>query len=458
MENKIGMVTSGIPGPCSQELIKTREKHIARGISYTLPVFVKEARGALVEDVDGNVFVDFACGIGVINLGHNHPAVVAAIREQAEKYLHTCFMVAMYEPYVRVAERLNRITPGEFPKKSALFNSGAEAVENAVKLARRFTQKTGIVALETAFHGRTLMAMTLTSKVKPYKYGFGPFAPEVYKIPSAYCYRCRFNLTYPDCDLQCARHLEHFFKVECTADSIAAVIAEPVQGEGGFVVPPPDYFKVLHEICRRHGVLLIMDEIQSGFYRTGHLFASEYYQVAPDLITMAKAIAGGMPLSAVTGRAEVMDAVGPGEIGGTYGGNPVACAAAQAVLQLIEEDDIGTQARQTGEATAARLKAMQEKYQLIGDVRGLGAMQAIELVQSRLTKEPAAEQTKAIAARCHARGLMVLTAGVHSNVIRLLMPVNIPLEQLTLGLDILEECVREEQERSILCQLCSANY
>ncbi|MEW5783914.1 MAG: 4-aminobutyrate--2-oxoglutarate transaminase [Bacillota bacterium] len=446
MDKEAGMVSPSIPGPRSRELIQLRGENIPQGISFAVPIFVKETRGALVEDLDGNVFIDFVGGIGVANFGHNHPAVVRAIQEQSEKCLHTCFMVAMYEPYLNLARQLNRITPGDFPKKTALFNSGAEAVENAVKISRRYTKKTGVVALECAFHGRTLMAMTLTSKVKPYKYGFGPFAPEVYKIPAPYCYRCRFNLTYPACDLQCARYLEHFFAVECPGDSVAAVIAEPVQGEGGFIVPPPDYFRVLHEICRRHGVLLVLDEIQAGFYRTGYRFASEYFQVEPDLITMAKSLAGGLPLSAVTGRAAIMDSVGPGEIGGTYGGNPVSCAAALAVIDLIERENPEQQARATGAAAHARLQAMQQRFALIGDVRGLGAMQALELVKDRVTKEPAPEKAKAVAALCHSRGLIIITAGIYSNVIRLLMPVNIPREQLDRGFDILEEALREVQE------------
>ncbi len=436
---------AAIPGPNSQELMKIRDQHIARGISYVMPVFVKEAKGAVITDVDGNEFIDFTSGIGVSNLGNNYPAVVEAIKKQADQYLHTCFMVTMYEPYLRLAEKLNRLTPGDFKKKSAFFNSGAEAVENAVKLSRRYTKKTAMISLECAFHGRTLMTMSLTSKVRPYKYGFGPFAPEVYKIPSPYCYRCRFGMTYPSCDLHCARYLEQFFAVECTADSVAAVIAEPVQGEGGFIVPPQDYFKVLHEICKKNDVLLIIDEIQSGFYRTGRTFASEHYGIAPDLITMAKSLAGGVPISALTGRAEVMDAAGPGEIGGTYGGNPVGCAAGLAVLETLEKEDIAAQAKKTAELTAARLDEMAEKYALIGEHRGLGAMRAIELVKDRTTKEPAADAAKAIVKRCHERGLVIITAGIFGNVIRLLMPVNITADQLNRGLDILEDAIAEEQ-------------
>jgi 4-aminobutyrate aminotransferase / (S)-3-amino-2-methylpropionate transaminase / 5-aminovalerate transaminase len=433
------------PGPNSLELMKVRDENVARGISYVMPVFVKEAKGATLTDVDGNEFIDFATGIGVTNFGNSYPAVVEAIKNQADQYLHTCFMVTMYEPYVRLAEKLNQIVPGNFKKKTAFFNSGAEAVENAVKLSRRYTRKTAIISLENAFHGRTLLTMSLTSKVKPYKYGFGPFASDIYKIPSAYCYRCRFGMTYPSCDLHCARYLEQYLAVELSPDNVAALIAEPVQGEGGFIVPPQDYFKVLHEICKKHGIVLIIDEIQSGFYRTGKAFASEHYGIEPDLITMAKSLAGGVPISALTGRAEIMDAAGPGEIGGTYGGNPIGCAAGLAVIESVEKDNIEVKAKATADAAAARLDAMAEKYALIGEHRGLGAMRAIELVKDQKTKEPAADEAKAIVKRCHEKGLIIITAGIFGNVIRFLMPVNIPPDQLTRGLDILEEAIAAEQ-------------
>lgn len=433
------------PGPRSEELAKLRQENVAGGISSVMPVFVREARGASLIDVDGNEYLDFAGGIGVVNFGHGHPAVVDAIKQQADKYLHTCFMVVAYEPYVRLAEKLNKLVPGEHPRKTAFFNSGAEAVENAVKLSRRYTKKTGIISLECAFHGRTLMTMSLTSKVKPYKYGFGPFAPEVYKIPAPYCYRCRFGLEYPSCELHCARYLEQFLAVECAPDTVAALIAEPVQGEGGFIVPPQDYFKVLHEICKKHNIVLIIDEIQSGFYRTGGPLASHYYGIAPDLVTMAKSLAGGVPISALTGRAEVMDAAGPGEIGGTYGGNPLGCAAALAVIETAEKENLANLADETGRKTADRLDKIAEKYTLVGEHRGLGAMRALELVKDRKTKEPAADEAKAIVKRCHEKGLIIITAGIFGNVIRFLMPVNISDEELNRGLDILEEALAEEQ-------------
>ncbi len=432
-------------GPQSEELAKLRQENVAGGISSVMPVFVREARGAKLIDVDGNEYLDFAGGIGVVNFGHGHPAVVDAIKQQADKYLHTCFMVVAYEPYVRLAEKLNKLVPGEHHKKTALFNSGAEAVENAVKLSRRYTKKTGIISLECAFHGRTLMTMSLTSKVKPYKYGFGPFAPEVYKIPAPYCYRCRFGLEYPSCELHCARYLEQFLAVECAPDTVAALIAEPVQGEGGFIVPPQDYFKVLHEICKKHNIVLIIDEIQSGFYRTGGPLASHYYGIAPDLVTMAKSLAGGVPISALTGRAEVMDAAGPGEIGGTYGGNPLGCAAALAVIETAEKENLSRMAAETGKKTADRLDKIAEKYTLVGEHRGLGAMRALELVKDRKTREPAADEAKAIVKRCHEKGLIIITAGIFGNVIRFLMPVNISDEELNRGMDILEEALAEEQ-------------
>ena len=433
------------PGPVSNKLMTLRNANVAKGISSVMPIFVKETDGAIIIDVDGNEYIDFAGGIGVVNFGHNHPEVVDAIKNQADQYIHTCFMVAAYEPYVQLASKLNSLVPGDGPMKTAFFNSGAEAVENAVKLSRRYTNKSAVISLECAFHGRTLMTMSLTSKVKPYKYGFGPFAPDIYKIPSPYCYRCRFGLSYPTCELRCAHYLEQFLKIKCAPDNVAAVVAEPVQGEGGFIVPPKEYFKILHEICKKRGILLVIDEIQSGFYRTGGLLASNYYEVSPDLVTMAKSLAGGVPLSALTGRADVIDAAGPGEIGGTYGGNPLGCAAALAVLEVAEKENIADKALQTGKLVDERLSAMAEKYELVGEHRGLGAMHALELVKDAKTKEPAPESTKAITKYCHDSGLILLSAGVFNNVVRLLMPVNIPEDQLNRGLDILEEAIAKEQ-------------
>ncbi len=432
-----------LPGPKSLELLEKRKKHVPKGISYSFPIFVKEARGATVTDVDGNQLIDFASGIGVVNVGHCHPRVVSAVKEQLDKYIHTSINVVMYEPYVALAEKLAGITPGNFEKKTMFANSGAEAVENALKIARKYTKRKGIIALECAFHGRTLMAMTLTSKIRPYKYGFGPFAPEVYKIPSAYCYRCYFGLSYPSCDMRCVKNVERFFVAECPADNVAAIIFEPVQGEGGFIVPPPEFLQGLAGICQKYGIVFVADEIQTGFGRTGRMFACEHFNLEPDIITTAKSLAAGVPLSAVTGRAEIMDVPDPGEIGGTYGGNPLACAAALQVIDIVKEEKLPERAAKIGEVMKERLYAMREKYPLIGDVRGLGAMVAIELVTDRTTKEPAKEATSRLQAECYKRGLIVLTAGIYSNVLRFLCPLVISDEELAQALDVLDEALGE---------------
>ncbi len=438
---------TGIPGPLSAKYQEIKEKNISRGVSNLVPFLIKEGKGALVKDLDDNVYIDFSSGISTLNLGHSHPEIVEVIKKQAEKFSHTCFLVIMYESYIKLAEQLNKLAPGDFPKKAAFFNSGAEAVENAVKFARRFSKKNAIVSLECGFHGRTLLTMTLTSKVRPYKFGYGPFAPEIYKLPSPYCYRCRFGLTYPECNLACAYYLEKFFVTECPAENIAAIIVEPVQGEGGFIVPPPGYFKVIREICDKHNILLLADEIQTAFGRTGKMFALEHSGVAADLITVAKSIAGGLPLSGVIGRAEVMDAPDPGEIGGTYSGNPIACEAALKVLEIIEREDICTRSVDVGGEIVSRLRQMQERYSLIGDVRGVGAMVAMELVRDPKTKEPAPDETKMIVQECYKNGLITLSAGIFGNVIRLLVPLVITAEQLATGLDILEKAVAKVGSR-----------
>ncbi|CCO07410.1 4-aminobutyrate--2-oxoglutarate transaminase [Desulforamulus hydrothermalis] len=428
-----------IPGPQSAQLLEKRRQYVARGVGNTGKFFVDRAKGALITDVDGNILIDFACGIGVTNVGHCPDDVIEAVKEQLAKYLHPCFHVSMYEPYVNLAEKLVSLTPGEYPKKAMFANSGAEAVENAVKIARKYTGKTGIISLECGFHGRTLMAMTLTSKVKPYKYGFGPFAPDVYKIPSAYCYRCYYGLQYPGCGLRCLEQLERFFTAECPADKIAAVIAEPVQGEGGFIVPPPEFLPGLQAICQENDIVFIADEVQTGFGRTGKMFACEHYDLQPDLMTLSKAIAAGFPISAVVGRADVMDAPNPGEIGGTYGGNPIACTAALAVIDKIQREDLCARANCIGAQIKERLKDMQEKFPAIGDVRGLGAMVAVEFVKDRQTREPDQELTARLVAECYKRGLVVLAAGIFSNVLRFLPPLVMTDGQLNEALDILEE-------------------
>src|SRR5690349_20712670 len=338
-----------VPGPRSQEWMRRRTDAVPRGVSQITPIFVDRAEGALIEDVDGNRFIDFAGGIGCLNAGHRAPDVVAALRRQLDRFLHTCFMVTPYEGYVKLAERLNAAAPGDFPKKTLLLNSGAEAVENAVKIARAYTRRPAVICFEDAFHGRTLLAMSLTSKTHPYKAGFEPFASDIYRVPYAYCYRCSYGLIYPDCAMHCAHHIEDTFTRVVAAESVAAVIVEPVLGEGGFVTPPREFLGIVQEICRRHGILFIADEVQTGFGRTGKLFACEHYGIAPDLLVTAKSLGGGLPLAAVTGRAEIMDAPSVGGLGGTFAGNPLSCAAANAVLDEFENGDLLARANSIGQ-------------------------------------------------------------------------------------------------------------
>jgi 4-aminobutyrate aminotransferase/(S)-3-amino-2-methylpropionate transaminase len=442
---------TAVPGPKSKALAERRNLAVPRGLSHATPVYVAKAEGATLEDVDGNRFIDLAGGIGCLNTGHRSPAVTKAIQQQTERFLHTCVQVTPYESYVRLAERLNQLTPGSFAKKTLLVNSGAEAVENAVKVARAYTKRPGIIAFEDAFHGRTMMTLALTSKTHPYKAGFQPFPGEVYRIPFAYCYRCSYSLTYPSCDLYCARHLEDAFKRVVAQEGVAAVIAEPVLGEGGFVTPPLDYFKVLLEVCRKHNVLFIADEVQSGFGRTGALFASERYGIEPDILVSAKSLGGGMPLAAITGRAEIMDAPVPGGLGGTFAGNPVSCEAALAVLDLFEQKDLYTRADELGEHFQERAREWQKRWPIIGEIRGLGAMQAIELVESPETRTPAAEDTKKITQYCYEHGVITISAGSFGNVIRLLMPLVISQEQMDEALDVLQAGIQTAYESK--CQV-----
>jgi 4-aminobutyrate aminotransferase / (S)-3-amino-2-methylpropionate transaminase / 5-aminovalerate transaminase len=438
-----------IPGPKSRALSARRAEAVPRGLSHGTPIYVAKAQGAWLEDVDGNRYIDFAGGIGCANAGHRQEPVLEAIREQLGKYLHACVQVTPYEGYIELAERMNKVTPGTFAKKTLFVNSGAEAVENAVKIARAYTKRPAIIAFEDAFHGRTMMTLALTSKTHPYKAGFAPFPGEVYRVPFAYCYRCSYNLKYPACDLFCARHLEDTFKRVVANEEVAAVIAEPVLGEGGFVAPPPDYFKVLIDLCHRHNILFIADEIQSGFGRTGALFASERYGIEPDLIVTAKSLGGGLPLAAVTGRAEIMDAPGVGGLGGTFAGNPLSCAAALAVLDLFERENLLARANELGDRFQRRAREWQRHWPIVGDVRGLGGMQAIELVKSHDTKVPAAEETKQITQYCYEHGLITITAGSYSNVIRVLVPLVATNEQMDEGLDVLEAAlalVRNKKE------------
>jgi len=421
--------------------MKRRAAAVPRGISHGTPVFAARAEGVVLEDVDGNRFLDFAGGIGCLNTGHRAPRVVAAIREQVDAFLHTCFSVAPYEKYIAVAEKMNAITPGTFAKKTILVNSGAEAIENAIKLARFYTRRPAIICFEDAFHGRTMLTMSLTSKTHPYKAGFEPFAADIYRIPYAYCYRCSYSLKYPSCDVFCARHLEDTFKRVVAAEAVAAVIAEPVLGEGGFVVPPPEFFGMVQDICRKHEILFIADEIQTGFGRTGAMFASERYGIIPDMLVSAKSISGGLPLAAVTGRAEILDAPGVGGLGGTFGGNPVACAAALAAIETIERENLSARAMKLGDKFEARARDWKARFPLVGDARGLGGMRAIELVRSRESREPAKQETEQIIRHCYQHGLIVLSAGTYANVVRVLVPLVVTDEQFDEGLEILEAAI-----------------
>jgi 4-aminobutyrate aminotransferase/(S)-3-amino-2-methylpropionate transaminase len=430
-----------IPGPKSRALAQRRDAAVPRGLSHATPVYVAHAQDAWLEDVDGNRFIDFAGGIGCLNTGHRNQTVITAIESQLQSFLHTCGQVTPYETYVRLAERLNQITPGKFTKKTLLVNTGAEAVENAVKIARAHTKRPAVIAFEDAFHGRSMMTLALTSKTHPYKAGFAPFPSDVYRIPYAYCYRCSYSLKYPSCEVFCARHLEDTFKRVVASEDVAAVIAEPVLGEGGFVTPPLEFFRIIIDICYKHGVLFIADEVQSGFGRTGKMFASEHYGIEPDIVVTAKSLGGGLPLAAVTGRSEIMDAPGPGGLGGTFAGNPLACAAANAVIDVLERGDLLSRANHIGKQFERRAKDWQKEFNFIGDIRGLGAMRAIELVKSRDTREPAPEETKKISQYCYEHGLITITAGSYGNVIRLLVPLVISDDQMQEGLDILEEAL-----------------
>jgi 4-aminobutyrate aminotransferase/(S)-3-amino-2-methylpropionate transaminase len=424
-----------VPGPKSRALMERRRQHVARGPFHATPVFVARAHGAIVEDVDGNRLLDFASGIAVVNLGHTPEAVVAAIREQAGSVLHSSFNVVPYEGYVALAERINRATPGDHPKKTFLCNSGAEAVENAVKIARAYTGRQAVVCFDHAFHGRTQLALTLTSKLT-YRNGFAPFAPEVYRAPFPYAYRC----SEPDVTEASMRALDELITHQIGRHNTAAIVIEPVLGEGGFIDAPIPYLKRLREYATEHKIVLILDEIQTGFGRTGTLFACEQYGVVPDLMAIAKGLGSGLPISAVTGRAEIMDAPGDGGIGGTYGGNPVACAAALAVFDAFEADGgaLLRRAHALGEALGQRLEAWRDRYRGIGDVRGRGPMLGIEFVKDRVTKEPDKAFASALARYCYEHGLIVLTAGTYSNVVRLLMPLSIEDDELAEGLAVME--------------------
>ncbi|MDT7561574.1 MAG: 4-aminobutyrate aminotransferase / (S)-3-amino-2-methylpropionate transaminase / 5-aminovalerate [Pseudonocardiales bacterium] len=434
-------LVTAVPGPRSAALQERRVRSVSAGIGAVLPIYIDEASGAILRDVDGNQLIDFASGIAVTSVGNSDPRVVARVREQVEKFTHTCFMVTSYEPYVEVCEQLNELTPGDHEKRSALFNSGAEAVENAVKIARYATGRDAVVAFDHGYHGRTNLTMALTAKSMPYKSGFGPFAGEIYRVPMAYPYR------WPTGPERCADEAfaEFVSMVHAQVGELntAAVLLEPIQGEGGFIVPAPGFVARVAEWCHQNGIVFIADEVQTGFCRTGDWFASTHENVVPDLITTGKAIGGGLPLAAVTGRAELMNAVHTGGLGGTYGGNPIACAAALGAIETMREDNLVERARQLGGVLRSRLDTLASKYPVIGEVRGRGLMQAVELVSDAGAKTPDPALTSALTAACHRNGLLTLTCGTFGNVLRFLPPLVISEELLDEGLSVFESALAE---------------
>jgi 4-aminobutyrate aminotransferase/(S)-3-amino-2-methylpropionate transaminase len=425
---------AAIPGPRSQEILDRKERVIADPLSIYLPLVIQEGRGATLTDVDGNTFIDFTGGVGCLNVGHSHPRVVAAAQEQLERYAHTDFTIIPYEPYIALAERLIGIAPVRPPAKAAFFNAGTEAVENAIKFARSYTRRSAVVVFEGAFHGRTLLAMTMTSKTHPYKAGLGPFAPEVYRVPFAQDYR-------GPSAADALAALERAFVTQVAAEEVAAIVVEPVQGEGGFVVAPQEFLAGIRRICDDNGIVLVIDEVQTGFARTGRMFALEHYGIEADLMTVAKSIAAGLPLSGVIGRADIMDAPPDSAIGGTYVGNPVAQAAAHAVLDVIEDEGLVERAAELGDQMRARMTSWQTRFPQIGDVRGLGAMLAIELVRDPATKEPAPDLATAIVDGALERGLLLLKSGIYSNCIRVLLPLVITDAELDEALAAWEAAV-----------------
>jgi len=431
-------VVTAIPGPKSQEVIKRRSEAVSAALGMAIPVVVEKAGGGVIVDIDGNSIIDMGAGIAVVNVGNSADRVVKNVKEQVEAFTHTCFMIAPYMGYIEVCEALNRLTPGSHKKKSALFNSGAEAVENAVKIARKFTKRQAVVVFEHGYHGRTNLTMGMTAKNIPYKDGFGPFTPEVYRMPMAYPYRC--DSCASSCENSVLNNVIHKIEKEIGATNVACIVIEPILGEGGFIVPCKGFLPGLVKFCNENGILFVADEVQTGFARTGQMFACEDEGIVPDLITTAKGIAGGLPLAAVTGRADVMDSIHASGLGGTFGGSPIACAAALGAIATIEEEKLVDRAKEIGKIMSDSLNEMKNKYPVVGDVRGRGAMQAIELVKPG-TKDPNPEAQAAIIKYCQQKGVLILSAGTYGNVIRLIPPLVIPEHLLKEALTILDEAV-----------------
>ncbi|PWI55035.1 4-aminobutyrate--2-oxoglutarate transaminase [Sulfoacidibacillus thermotolerans] len=428
----------------NRSLAQVRQKYVPSGVSVQNSIVITRAQGARMWDDEDREYVDFAGGIGCLNVGSAHPEVVEAIKRQADQLLHTCFHVTMNAPYLQLVEKLCDLTPIAGDKKAMLANSGAEAVENAIKIARSYTKRSAVIAFEYAFHGRTQMTLSLTSKVHPYKAGFGPFSSEVYRLPYANCYRCPFGQEFGQCRYECIDAVKKAFTTHVAVEDVAAVIIEPVQGEGGFIVPPPDYLPLLRQICKENGILFIVDEVQTGFGRTGKLFSTQHYEnLDPDLITMAKSLGAGLPISAVVGKREIMDSTEVGGLGGTYGGNPLSAAAALKVIEIMERDQLAQRAQVLGEMTIEYLRRLQRKFPMIGDVRGQGAMIAMEFITDAKSKVPFPEAVAMISQKCLAKGLITVKAGVFNHVIRFLYPLVITTEELQLGLQRMEEAICE---------------
>jgi 4-aminobutyrate aminotransferase / (S)-3-amino-2-methylpropionate transaminase / 5-aminovalerate transaminase len=430
-----------LPGPNNQAILDRRDAAVSRSLFRSTPVVAASAHGATVTDVDGNTFLDFTSGIGTLNVGHTPAGVVEALKEQAEQLLHLCMIVGTYEPYIAVAERMNDLVPIQGPKKSYLCNTGAEAVETAIKMARAYTGRPAIITYEGAYHGRTLLTMSLTSKYALFKKNFGPFAPEIYRVPYPYAYRCNYCHEQNHCSLHCFADLERALIAHVDPSAVAAVIIEPVQGEGGFIPASFEYLRRLRELCTKHGIVLIADEVQSGFGRTGRWFSFEHSGIEPDLVVTAKSIAAGLPLGAVTGRAEILDAPHIGGIGSTFGGNPLACVAALKALELMQAEDLPGRAEQIGEQMMARFRQWQTEFDILGDARGLGAMLALEFITSRTDRTPNTAVPLRVVEEAYRRGLLLIRAGLYSNCVRTLVPLCITEAELDEGLDVLGEAI-----------------
>ena len=442
---KVPNIVTKIPGPKSQELINQRNEYVPAGVYLVQPVTIAKSHGAVVEDVDGNTLLDFTSGIGVTSLGHCTDEIVSTISDQAGKLIHSCIHVANYKPYIDLAKKLCDITPGDHKKRALMLNSGSEAVENAVKIVRQSTGRPNIVSFENSFHGRTYMAMTLTGKWDPYKVGLGPFVPGVYFTPYPYSFRCPWGTDdKEECGKAAIHHIEKsLFKTQVDPETVGAIIVETIQGEGGFIDPPNNFYPMLKELCDKHDIKLIVDEVQTGFGRTGKMFAIEHYDIVPDVITMAKAIANGLPLSAVVASEELMGDIYPGSLGGTYGGNPIACATALKVIEIMEREKIPERAEKMGKKLRKQLNELQDKYPKIGEVRGLGPMLAMEFVKDPETRKPDPDTSSAVMKECLKNGLMTLKAGLYSNAIRLHPPLTIEDDLLETGMDILEAAIKK---------------